>query len=356
MSSSGKQSPLGINVTGALLQNVGLSINPVVTKYLGTSKTNSSYTPGTIVGNTCLKYLIYAINNAYNNGLISNTTYDNLISMGASTIPALGNAKPSTYQNIDLSGHWLGEATTGYYLATDPGIPGVLNFPPDGGQWAGQGQSQTATWIPYSTANVNKSVTQWGFMRLYALQAWNEFNWNGIPAGAGMPEYKDFVTSFLTAQGFIENANKPVAVANASPTFLQGTYSNMNDLITANITGVNLSTFQFGQDCITAGKIIDLTKIAKFGMPSALLQTARKYNALTPALILAMIAAEMSVTDIDGISKGTITATRHQEQQIYGSFLVIVGSDLTDILIPLNCKTPGLTSLADLLNVKKSHI
>ena len=332
MSNSGKQSPLGINVTGSILQNVGLTINPIVTSYMGTSKTNSSYTPGSIVGTTCLNYLTYAIQNAFNGGLISNATYNNLIAIGSATIPALGNSKPYTYD-------WAGVANTGYYLDEDPG--------PE------QGQSQTATWVPYTTANTNSSITQWGFMRLYALQAWNEFNWNGIPAGSGMPEYKDFVTSFLTAQGFIENSNKPIAAAAASSTFLKGTFSNMNDLITANITGVNLSTFQFGQDCITAGKIIDLTKIAKFGLPSVLLQTARKYNALTPALVLALLSADMSVSDIQGISSGTSTASRQQEQQIYGSFLVILGNDLNDILIPLNCKTTGLLSLADLLNVKK---
>ena len=33
--------------------------------------------------------------------------------------------------------------------------------------------------------------------------------------------------------------------------------------------------------------------------------------------------------------------------------LVITGPDLADILFPLNCITPGITVLADLLNVKK---
>lgn len=338
MSATGKQSPLGINVTGAILQNQGLTINPAVKTYLGTSTTNTDYTPGTIVGSTCLKYLAYAISGAYNGGQISSTTYNNLISIGAGTIPALGNSKAPTYVINDPSGNWTGIATTGYYLDSVAG--------------SGVGQSKTATWLPYDTTNPNVSVTQWGFLRLFALQAWNEFNWNGIPAAAGMPEYKDFTASFLTAQGFIDGANKPVTVAKNSVTFAQGTYSNMNDLMTANIAGVNLATFEFGQDCVTAGKIIDLSKIALFGLPSVLLQTITKYNALTQAVALALIASGISTQRITAIANGS-TASKLEQQQIYGAFLVIGGTDLKDVLVPLNCKTKGLNTLADLLNVKK---
>jgi len=343
MSNTGHQSPLGINVSGSALQNIGLTINPVATGLIGSSKTNSSYTPGTIIENTCLKWLTYAIQEAYNQtvstpGTPSNTTYDALISIGATTIPALGNAKPPTYTTTDPAGTWTGVATTGYYLASDPG--------------AAQGQSQGATWIPYTTVNTNKSVTQWGFIRLYALQAWNEFNWNGIPAAGGMPEYKDFTQSFTNVLTFIETANNSIRAAQDSLTFGQGTYSSMNDLMSGNVTGVNLATFQFGQDCVTAGKVIDLSKIARFGYPSVLLQSIRKYNALTQALALALLSTGISGQDLDNIATGTTIASKVQEQQLYGAFLVIAGNDLRDILIPLNCKTAGLTSLADLLNIK----
>ena len=54
MSNSGKQSPLGVNVLSSVLQNIGLNINPIMTDYVGTSTTNSSYTLGSIVDITCL--------------------------------------------------------------------------------------------------------------------------------------------------------------------------------------------------------------------------------------------------------------------------------------------------------------
>ena len=340
MSTTGKQSPLGVNVNSSLLQNIGLCINPTNQGYIGTSKTNTTYTPGSLVNNTCLKPLTYAIYAAYNGNVAKTptgtSTYDNLIAIGEDIIPALGNAKSPGYTTSDPTGQWQGEATTGYSTAGDTG---------DG---------QSATWIPYDTTNNNKSVTQWGFLRLYALQAWNEFNWNGIVAGSGMPEYKDFVSSFLNAQNFIDYSNTTINAIQGSSKFLKGTYSNMNDLISADVTGVSLATQAFGQDCITAGKVIDLSNILKFGLPSVLLQTIKKYNTITQSLALSLLSAGLASQDIDDIASGRLlTPTKLQEQQIYGAFLIIIGQDLDDILIPLNCKTQGLESLADLLNIKK---
>jgi hypothetical protein len=126
----------------------------------------------------------------------------------------------------------------------------------------------------------------------------------------------------------------------------------MDDLITADVSGVTLATREFGQDLIASGKVIDLSKLAAFGLPSVLLKTIKKYNAITQSLSLALLASELTVSSLDKIFAGSIP-TKHQEQQIYSAFLLIVGSDLNDVLVPLNCKTRGLTSLADLLNPMK---
>lgn len=347
---SPKQSPLGVNAIGSLINNTGFQINPVAASYMGVSKVNATYTPGTVVNNTCLRLLTYAINNAYTGGQVATTpagssVYDDLISIGSNVCPALGNSKPPTYVASDPSGLWTDygtPATSGYANDVNPDYPNN-----------DEGQGQEASWLPYNTTNPNLSVTQWGFLRNYALQAWNEYNWNGIPSSSTV-QYKNFASSFMNAQGFIESSNPFINIAGRSITFLKGTYSNMNDLTSGDITGVNLATATFGRDCITLGKVIDLSKLGKFGLPSTLLQSIYKYNALTQSLTLSLLSAGMTPDEVSGIASGEITSvTKQQEQQIYGSFLVIVGIDLTDILVPLNCKTKGLTTLADLLDVKK---
>lgn len=351
MMKSAKQTPLGVNVQGSLLQNTGFTINPVAASFMGSSKVNTSYTPGTVVKNTCLNLLTYAINDAYVRGNIPTTPagssiYDSLISIGSTVAPALGNAKPPSYTTTDPASEWSDAgypATTGYGNDVNPDTPNN-NI----------GQGQEASWLPYDTTNPNKSITQWGFVRNYALQAWNEFNWNGSPIASGMPEYKDFTASIMSAQSYIDLTNVSINAMAGSQTFLKGTYSNMNDLTSADVTGVTLATAIFGQDCVIAGKVIDLKKLDKFGLPSVLLQTIKKYNALTQSLSLALLSAGLTPTEVDEIARNQVeNVSKTQEQQIYGAFLIIMSSDLQDILVPLNCKTKGLETLADLLNVRK---
>jgi hypothetical protein len=125
----------------------------------------------------------------------------------------------------------------------------------------------------------------------------------------------------------------------------------MNDLISADVLGVNLSAQSFGLDLIDIGKAIDLSSIDSFGLPSKLLLSLQKYNAITPSLSLALLSAGLSQAEINTIL-ALVTPPVEQETKIYGAFTIIAGQDLVDILVPLNCKI-ALNTLADLLNVKK---
>jgi hypothetical protein len=180
-----------------------------------------------------------------------------------------------------------------------------------------------------------------------------EFNYNSTreqgddvnPAG-----YRDFLQSFNNAAGFIAYSNTGILPVDNSATFLEGTYSNMNDLITGDLTGISLATKPFGQDLITMGKVLNLETIATFGLPSNLLRTLVQNNALTQNISLAIISAGINTNILDAIIGNAIQPTIDQEQKLYAAFYLTVGQSLTDALVPLNCKTSGLTSLADLLN------
>lgn len=340
MADTSKQSPLGVNVLGEFLNNQGLGINPVAESFIGRSKTNNDYTPGKLVNDTLLKWLTYAINSAYarKESLdLSSSVYNALISIGADSIPALGNAKPASYTDDDPSGVWTGVATTGFPISGN------------------SGQGQGAKWLPYNTTNTdNDSITRWGYIRLHALQAWYEFNWHGSSVTLATPEYKEFLASYLTASGWVESMNQAILAVHNADSFLEKTFSNMNDMVSAEIAGVNLSTFNFGTDLVNLGKAISLSRIEKFGLPSNLLRTLKVNNAITRELTLALAASGLSNQDISEISSGTNTSiTKRKEQQIYGAFLVIGGENLANVLAPLRCKTPNLQTLADLLNVKK---
>jgi len=302
--STGKQTPLGVNVMSGLVQGKGFWINKPTASYVGSSTSASSYTPGTVVNSTHLYWITHSINLAYGN--VSAGTYANITTIGSSTIPALGNSPPPTY--------------------TYTGSP----------SWAAAGYTG--------------EVASWGYVRLFPWQAYNEFNYNNTLALTSM--YNDFCGSFISAGSFIDYSNKAIMSAQNSLDFLKGTYSNMNDLISADVTNVSLSPQIFGKDLINLGKALDLSTIWTFGYPSNLLATLKKYNAITASVSVALLSTGLTTTDIDNISSNT-NVTKEQQQKTYAAFLIITGVDLAEILVSLNCNTPGLVTLSDLLDVKK---
>ena len=302
MSVLGQYTALNLNSLGSLLQNIGLTINTKTAGYMGSSNNLGNYTPGTTVNDTVLNPLYQAIRDAYSRNLVDAGTYANLINIGHTSIQALGNSKPSLYTR-----------TT------------TLNPYPNS--------------IPYTS-----EYTSYGWLRTLPLQAHYEFYINN-------GSYTDFLSTFNTVNSFKDISNKAIDAFVTSQTHLDGVYSNMNDLISADITGVSLSTFYWGQDLIASGRAIDLSSIATFGNPENLLVTMQKNKALTKAVNLALLSAGLSVDDVSNIING-IKPTLDQQKSIYGAFSIILGTDLADALLPLNCQTPNLTSLADLLNPK----
>lgn len=360
MSITGKQSPLGVNVQGSILNDEGFTINPIASGYMGSSKTNSDYTFGSLINNTVLRLQTLGINDGYVRNLLTRATsidtYDNLINIGANSIPALGNSKPPTYDVNDPSGIW---STTAQKYGDQKGVTPTLPGPANSGYalTSNIDEGQEATWFPYtgvSGDNPNTGISQWGYIRLHALQAWNEFNWNGEEVDWTYPEYKEFTSSFLNANSFVTTYNQNIFAMYGSKSFLEGTYSNMNDLITSDIAGVSLATWDFGTDLINLGNAVDLSTIDSFGLPSNLLKVLYQNNALTQELIYVLLASGVPGTEIDNIAQGQETSTTIKIQQlIYGCFLLVNGDTLIDILALLNCKTANINTLADLLSVRK---
>jgi hypothetical protein len=127
----------------------------------------------------------------------------------------------------------------------------------------------------------------------------------------------------------------------------------MNDLISADIAGVSLATTTFGRDLMTSGKAINLAKISTFGLPSNLLETLKKYNAITKEVSLAILASGLQMDELNIILSNFTSITQEQERRLYSAYNLIVGDSLNEVLVPLNCKVRGLESLADLLNPQK---
>jgi hypothetical protein len=383
MADTGKQSPLGQNVLGGILKNTCLQINPNAAAFMGASKTNDQYTPGKLVNETVLRLITWSINWGWETkgSRLTDATYDNLIDIGQGVCPALGNARPPTYVPRDPQGVWAGVSPAG---TTGPdGLPckaiqygqstGVASpLPGPANAWysaAGDvDQTQSATWYPYDTSNPNEEITKWGWIRCHALQAWCEFNYHGTSPTQAEPKYEDFTGSFLSADGFINSQNQVVTAGENAEDFMEGTFSNMDDLITSDVSGVNLAIKDFGTDLDNLGKLFDPRKLDKFGFPSTLLQTIYENGGVIQDLNIALGAAGLSAKEITTIANGTADyISASQERKIYSAFLAIAGRNLRAILAtlltqpvdqrtvlnPSTSTTTRFRTLADCLDVKR---
>lgn len=281
---------LGAYVSGG---TIALSSAPLTTKNITAAE--RQYEPGSIVTGTVLDKLEKAMRMAYTiqgSTDISDGTMANLQNIGAGYIPALGMAKPSSYTDS----YTISEGRYGFFA-----LPA---------------ETLTSEYF-FITGNLT-----------------------------------EFCYNFNTCYSFKTQTNDIIASMANSIDYLDGIYSNMNDLTTSDITGVNLATVYWGQDLINIGRALDLTKIDSFGKPSSLLQTLVANNALTQNVSLALLGAGLSTADIGSIVGNLTIPTVDQERQIYVGFSLVVGPDLAEVCTLLNVQTVGLTQLSDLLNLK----
>ena len=355
MADTGKQSPLGQNVLGGLLQNRCLRINPNAQFFMGISRSNSEYQFGALVQNTVLRMLVWAINDGYLRAV--GVPYNNLISInGYGSCYALGNSKPPTYIAEDKSESWAGKNQyssdcKAVEFAQSKGVTGALPGPANAG-YSVTGTAdygQQATWIPYNSSNPNSSITQWGWIRCHALQAHNEFNWHAKEGNEGqaVPRYEDFLGSFNEAYSYAQYNNRTISTAQNAEEFLQGSFSNMDDLITGDITGVSLYTQGLATDLQVLQKIFDFKRLDRFGFPSTLLQQLYEHGGLTTDLNLALGSAGLEEREIKNLSRGNDHGTAVQERKIYTAFLSIVGENLKVCLSALTNNQYMLTYRID---------
>lgn len=330
MSFAGGFTPLTLNVVSGFMQYTGLMISAEAQAYQGLWNA-SGYTYGSLVADTGLGDLVQTIENAY--GVISDSAFEQLTTIGSNSIPALGNSKPA-------------EFIPTYAGNTNPYPPNDYPNPSSTYGWLA-GWSEFSPYTYYSVTSLSDAYWKHGFIALIAQQAHYEiFNGNGYR------QYYMFSRAWQQHLGFVQSQNQTIASVNNSQSMLLGNFSNINDLTTSDISGVSLAFREFGTDLINFGRFFELRNMYRFGTPSVTFLTMQKYNALTDAVRLAMLYSGLSTQDINNIFSATYIPSPEQESKLYQAMLLIQGNDLRDVLIIMNCQTLGLNSLADVVNPK----
>lgn len=157
---------------------------------------------------------------------------------------------------------------------------------------------------------------------------------------------------FSAAQAFVTQTNQLIwSTVNANASQSITSYSTQNNLITGGLSDISLAFPAFGTDLKRLGLSINLNNLNGLGSPASLLKQIADQTNPTPALTTALLSAGVPSSIVENLSN-TKWNNRYQKLA-YEAMTRITGDELKQILILLKVSTPGLTTLADLLNPVK---
>jgi hypothetical protein len=188
----------------------------------------------------------------------------------------------------------------------------------------------------------------------------------------GGGDFGKFAQAFGAAQGYISLTNGIInsAVNVNSDDFLGPTYSGMDNLISGDIAKVNLAFPAFGADLANIGGAVKFTRVDQIGTPASLLQNLAEagnmINGSTPCVTTALQAQGLSDQNIADLVNNNVQSlfnpnglTANQfdvlQKAAYPALVNVGGDCLTEVLSILDCTTPNIATMADLLNPVKLY-
>jgi hypothetical protein len=302
-------SPLQLTASVALLQNQGLKSFPAA---LATAI--QSFNATTVISNFLAAVSFYKAQS-----FATESTLTSLLTIGSSVCPALGNSIPETplgsYPYLDSE-----------YL------------------------------IDYLGAVDGSTIDPSGFSNLIEQTC---------AAYLGNGDAGQFGQGFVAVQGYIASTNQYINSSVNVNQYLGPLFTNMDNLVTANIASMTTDLPNFGVDLANQGNLWNMGKLDLYGTPAGLLQQISALAGIrgrtVPDLQNALISMGLSATNIAdlvndnrvGLNNPTgLTQNEFDKLQLlaYSATTMISGDALTQILDILGVTTPNINSLDDLLN------
>ena len=310
--------PLQLTAQTALVQNQGLNSFPAA---LATAI--QSFNATTVISN-----FLAAVSSYKAQSFATESTLTKLLSIGATVCPALGNSIP--------------EAPIGSYPYLDSEY--LVNY---------LGTADGSTIDPSGFSNL---ITQ-------TCEAYlGTFN-NGV-TDAGK-----FSQGFMAVQSYIATTNNYINSAVNANQYLGPTFTNMDDLVTANIAGASTDLNAYGIDLANQGNLWNMAKLDLYGTPAGLLQQISAQAGIrgqsVPDLQSALIGVGLTDVDVANLindnragfnNPNGLSQNDFDRLQLlaYNALTLISGDAVQQILDILGVTTANIDSLDDLLNPVKT--
>jgi hypothetical protein len=162
-----------------------------------------------------------------------------------------------------------------------------------------------------------------------------------------------FIQALNLVEAYAQNTNLFINSAVNSQTYLGNTFTSTNNMITGDVTTINLSTTDFGTDLVNLGGLIDLSDLADLGSPLSLIQRLVELTGNIPVLSLLLLLEGVSEDVVLRLTDPTLSVADSVQRLMYQAMTKITGSDLAQILKLLKITTDGIDTMADLLNPVK---
>jgi hypothetical protein len=184
----------------------------------------------------------------------------------------------------------------------------------------------------------------------------------------GSGDVGKFAQAFAAAQGYVGQVNQFITSAANANEYLGPTFTNLDDMITGDLSKVSLALPALGADLEQLGFLIDLSNILHLGEPAALLQqlSARGNmgNSTLPCVNAALNMAGLTDAEITNLISNnrqslfnpdglTTNQFDRLQQRAYQGMNMVAGDCLADVLTILDVTTPNIEDMADLLNPVK---
>jgi hypothetical protein len=161
-----------------------------------------------------------------------------------------------------------------------------------------------------------------------------------------------FAQVLSAAQGYVNQTNRLIKTTlNATSANNVTGFTTQDNLSTGGMSGISQAFAALGADLAQLGFLIDMNNLNNLGSPAALLRQIGTIASTTPALNTALLNAGLPADLVD--APDTAQYTDQQQRLIYQAMTKVTGEPLAQILRLLRVSTPGIATMADLLDPVK---
>jgi hypothetical protein len=173
----------------------------------------------------------------------------------------------------------------------------------------------------------------------------------------GNGDLGQFAQIFSSAQGYLGQANQltnsTLNLGGLSTTFGPVT-GGMDNLITGGFSQVSEAFGTLGSDLGNLGNLIDMNNLPNLGSPSALVRQLVSTGGMVPGVENALRTAGVDSASISDLATGGLVDIGDSANRaLYDGMTKITGSELAQVKSVLGVTTPGINTMADLLNPTK---